>query len=787
MLTQLDQSTSPKVTLQTSNPNALEQLKTIDTIEDLRQLDITGLTSDTAIYVKGYYTPGDHGGGVFIWMPQLVMAIDQDGDGQDEAADDFGGTILAPASVTFSNQAGRWMRVFDGGTLHTMWFGIKSNRNQGTDLSARLNLAIKRAATLAYNDTSGGNNSYNPGMTLEIDPGRYEIQNTIHLPLPGVQGNGANGSGATDLVIAGHGERTQIFWTGNNPAKSIVRLSNYKGSELRDLQIINTNTAKCMIELVNDLGGPTPTGLRLTRLLLTSYQHQGEFNGRAVNFGVYFNSTGQEGDRNNDLVTLQDVRVTHTNFAYVLTGFNCHDIIFQRCSMAENNIGLYANPAFFKWYNGYATSNKYTDFYIPEAFNHAAIIGHNSEHSGRFLQTGICQGNVTAEKVRFESNEAIAGCAVAVADGTILTLRQCRFVAGDSLRIHYYASGGYPYERLATAGKNALVEQCLIGSRRPFAYTADFIHDACGFVQFAIPAQDIDFTAFHITLQNNHGFVSGQAVTIMSDNKMNLPRVVYLSLNPSNSNQAYFCRTYSDAVNQTGYLPLTNNIYNQPVRFSTLACPIYISESDWSITVGAANSIEHPTNTGPLQSVMPMLPTFIGVKAFNMPKYSNKIFTSAPSRLIHKENNIKLNANYQAIVARLKHVRGPIVITLSLCNQSSDSISFVYCSASWMNTTDYYALPVFFSSSQTISQSIQLIAKLSRTNNFHNVQFHETDLIIKCDNLSAEFHQSFSLGFNSIGGLENIGLDVERFDPIPVSINNPVSLSHTPLNPLTLS
>ncbi|NJN49439.1 MAG: hypothetical protein HC805_06265 [Alkalinema sp. RL_2_19] len=130
---------------------------TVDTIDDLRQLDITSLNNATAIYVKGYYAPGDHGGGTFIWMPQIVIAIDQDGDGQDEAVDDFGGTILAPASVTYPNQAGRWIRAFDGATLHTLWFGIISNRNQGTDISARLNLAIKRAATISYNDTSGGN------------------------------------------------------------------------------------------------------------------------------------------------------------------------------------------------------------------------------------------------------------------------------------------------------------------------------------------------------------------------------------------------------------------------------------------------------------------------------------------------------------------------------------------------------------------------------------------------------------------------------------------------------
>jgi hypothetical protein len=764
--------------LQTANLPA-RSLTSVNTIEELRYLDLTPVAALDAVYVKGYYQPGDHGGGVFVWFPQMVIAIDRDGDGIDEAPDDFGGTVLAPISVTSAAQAGRWVRSFDGSTLHTLWFGIVSNRNQGTDISERLNLAIKRACTLAYNGTNGGANSYNPGITLEIDPGKYDIRNTIQLPQPMTQTTGANGSGATDLVIKGCGERTQIFWTGNDSTKVMMRLSNYKNTEIRDLQLINTSTSRGFVELINDIGGPTPTGLRLTRLLLTSYVTTGQFNGKAVNFGIFFNSMGQENDKNNDLAVLQDVRVTHTNFAYVLTGFNCHDIIFDHCSMAFNNVGLYANPGFLKWYNGFATENLYTDFFISNTAHNVAIVGHNSEHSGRLIQTGICEGTVALENVRFESNKTIAGCAVAVAAGTIFSLRNSKIGAGDSTRVHYYSAGGYPYELMATTGKNMLIEQCFFGYRKGFAYTDDFVQDASGLVQFEVPAASIDFNAATLTLVNNHGFLTGQAVTVMSGSTMNLPKMFYLSFDINNPNLCRLCRTYSEAISRINYLPLTNNIYGQPVRLATLACPISISLTDWAVTIGAATPVDQPSQTSALQSVMLMTPTFAGVKSTQLTQYFNKVYSTNTSRIIHSESNNLLSANYQAKVARLKNVRGPSLITLSLNNNAMDSISFIYSSAAWMNTTSYYILPVFFASDQALTSKIQLLAKLSRTNNFYNTQFTEVELVIKCNELPTSFHQSFLMALNSLAGLQLVNMDVERIKPVAVTITNAVPLGNT--------
>jgi hypothetical protein len=753
-------------------------LLSVNTIENLRQVDTATIEAFTTIYVKGYYQPGDHGGGMFIWSPALAIAIDQNGDGIDEAPDDFGGTVLAPVTITSPTQTGRWVRAFDGAVLHTSWFGIVSNRGQGTDLAERFNLAIKRVCTIAYNSTSGGLNSFNPGITLEIDPGKYEIKNPLQLPLAITQTVGANGSGATDLVIQGSGERTQIFWTGNDTTKVMMRLSNYKNTEIRDLQLINVTTVRGFIELINDIGGPTPTGLRLSRLLLTSYQQTGIFNGRSVNFGIFFNHTGYEYDKNNDLAVFKDVRVTHTNIAYVLSGLNCHDIIFDHCSMAYNNIGLYGNPGYLKWYNGFSTENLFTDFFIAGTSNHVAITGHNSEHSGRFLQAGICEGVIVAEQVRFESNRAIAGCALAVAAGTLFTLRHSKIGAGDSTRIHYYAAGGYPYEFMATTGKNAVIDQCFFGYRKASAYTDDFIQDTAGFIQFEVPAAAIDFNASTLTLVNNHGFVVGQAVTVISNASMGLPRMVYLSFDPANPNLCRLCRTYNDAVNRVNYLTFTNNISGQAVRWSTLACPIYVSSTDWTITVGAANPIDNPMSTGPVQSTMLMIPTFSGVKSTQLAQYFNKVFSNETSRVIHSENNNRLTIDYQCRVARLKNVRGPIMITLALNNNAMDSISFLYSSAQWMNTVDYYSLPIFLASDQAITPHIQLLAKLSRTN-FYNTQIAEVELIVKCNGLPTAFQQSFLISFSSLAGLHTAGMDIERIKPVPVSIANPIPIGNT--------
>jgi hypothetical protein len=114
---------TPALPLQTA-VQPIETLRSVNTIDDLRQLDSSLVATFEAIYVKGYYQPGDHGGGMFVWSPQMTIAIDQNGDGIDDAPDDFGGTVLAPATVTTPGQLGRWVRVFDGGVLHTLWFGI---------------------------------------------------------------------------------------------------------------------------------------------------------------------------------------------------------------------------------------------------------------------------------------------------------------------------------------------------------------------------------------------------------------------------------------------------------------------------------------------------------------------------------------------------------------------------------------------------------------------------------------------------------------------------------------
>jgi hypothetical protein len=214
------------------------------------------------------------------------------------------------------------------------------------------------------------------------------------------------------------------------------------------------------------------------------------------------------------------------------------------------------------------------------------------------------------------------------------------------------------------------------------------------------------------------------------------------------------------------------------VRWSTLACPIYVSSTDWTITVGAANPIDNPMSTGPVQSTMLMIPTFSGVKSTQLAQYFNKVFSNETSRVIHSENNNRLTIDYQCRVARLKNVRGPIMITLALNNNAMDSISFLYSSAQWMNTVDYYSLPIFLASDQAITPHIQLLAKLSRTN-FYNTQIAEVELVVKCNGLPTAFQQSFLISFSSLAGLHTAGMDIERIKPVPVSIANPIPIGNT--------
>lgn len=95
----------------------------IDSIAVLRT--IAG--APTTVYVRGYYSPGDGGGGTFLWNAT-------------DSTSDNGGTVIAPNA----GGTGRWNRIYEPGEINVRWFGAYGD-NVHDDTTA-LNHAAAAAA-----------------------------------------------------------------------------------------------------------------------------------------------------------------------------------------------------------------------------------------------------------------------------------------------------------------------------------------------------------------------------------------------------------------------------------------------------------------------------------------------------------------------------------------------------------------------------------------------------------------------------------------------------------------
>jgi hypothetical protein len=79
----------------------------VNTIMELKNIDISSAIPCPTILVEGYGAPGDGGGGEFRWVG-------------DPATDD-GGLVINPA---MDAAKGHWQRVYDGGAINCRWFGV---------------------------------------------------------------------------------------------------------------------------------------------------------------------------------------------------------------------------------------------------------------------------------------------------------------------------------------------------------------------------------------------------------------------------------------------------------------------------------------------------------------------------------------------------------------------------------------------------------------------------------------------------------------------------------------
>lgn len=129
----------------------------------------SGNTTGDVVYVRGYNTDADGGGGNFIWNSSSTEA-------------DNNGTIIKVTSST----KGRWVRSYEGTAINVKWFGILGSTDDSiNDYSDRLNQLI----------TYFTNPALTSGIKVVFPRGVYRLINIIiptGFTIFGEQGSGHN-------------------------------------------------------------------------------------------------------------------------------------------------------------------------------------------------------------------------------------------------------------------------------------------------------------------------------------------------------------------------------------------------------------------------------------------------------------------------------------------------------------------------------------------------------------------------------------------------------------------
>lgn len=163
---------------------AVETPYSVETIAELRTIDMTGITNNTVCLVLGYYGPGDRGGGVFRWSPNSTTADD-------------GGRYI----TNYFNYPGRWERMLNGERANVRMWGATGNGS--TDDTA----AIKRAIAASVHPWS---------MDLLFPSGTYRVSDTLVF------------GSSLHLYGEGQGNNAMILMSSNAPGKDVFMTQNAK-------------------------------------------------------------------------------------------------------------------------------------------------------------------------------------------------------------------------------------------------------------------------------------------------------------------------------------------------------------------------------------------------------------------------------------------------------------------------------------------------------------------------------------------------------------------------------
>lgn len=153
----------------------VDGVATVDTMADLRAIDVKGLSPHTVILRTGYYQNGDHEPLFYSWEPSM-------------GGNDDGGYIIRPSSVT---GMGRWIAILPS-YINVKWYGVKSAdlQSQVTYQSSAMNEAKYRSMligkTLYFPADSA--NTYYGCDNVQLDVGNADIRMDATVRLVGKKG-----------------------------------------------------------------------------------------------------------------------------------------------------------------------------------------------------------------------------------------------------------------------------------------------------------------------------------------------------------------------------------------------------------------------------------------------------------------------------------------------------------------------------------------------------------------------------------------------------------------------
>ncbi len=117
-----------------------------DTMEELRNM--LGTPTSPVAVLKGYWEPGDGGGGVMFW------------DSDDVTSPDDGGTVIVPSFV--GPRTGCWKRLIEG-AWSVRWFGARGDNTNPSDNDS------------AFADAIAAMSDDRRGQELFVPPGQYRF------------------------------------------------------------------------------------------------------------------------------------------------------------------------------------------------------------------------------------------------------------------------------------------------------------------------------------------------------------------------------------------------------------------------------------------------------------------------------------------------------------------------------------------------------------------------------------------------------------------------------------